>query len=63
VFLHTVGFAGDTVHSVASGVRDVNALIFMLLWDSYGFHKKCVGTSYGELVFLHLVGSTGDSAF
>jgi hypothetical protein len=24
-----------------------------------GFHKKCVGTRYDELVFLHLVGSAG----
>jgi hypothetical protein len=31
----------------------------MLGWDQYVFDKKCVGTRYAELVFLHLVGSTG----
>jgi hypothetical protein len=31
----------------------------MLGWDRYEFDKKRVGTSYAELVFLHLEGSTG----
>jgi hypothetical protein len=31
----------------------------MLRWDWYGFHKKCVGSHYAELVFLNPVGSTG----
>jgi hypothetical protein len=31
----------------------------MLEWDWYGFHKKCVGTRYVKLVFLHPVGVTG----
>jgi hypothetical protein len=31
----------------------------MLRWDRYGFDKKRVRTRYGELVFLHLVGSAG----
>jgi hypothetical protein len=32
----------------------------MLVWDRYGFHKKHAGTHYAKLVFLHLIGSTGD---
>jgi hypothetical protein len=47
------------VHSIASGVRNVDTLLFMLRWDWYGFDKKRIGTSYAELVFLHLIGSTG----
>jgi hypothetical protein len=31
----------------------------MLRWDWCGFHKKCVGTSYVELVFLHVVAYVG----
>jgi hypothetical protein len=31
----------------------------MLGWDWYRFHKMCVGICYIELVFFHLVGSTG----
>jgi hypothetical protein len=34
------------------------ALFFMLRWDQYIFHKNRVGTRYGELEFLHPVGST-----
>jgi hypothetical protein len=33
--------------------------IFMLGWGWYGFDKKCIGTRYAELMFLHPVGSTG----
>jgi hypothetical protein len=32
---------------------------FVLRWDCYGFNKKRVGTTYAEVVFLHLVGSVG----
>jgi hypothetical protein len=31
----------------------------MLRWDRYGFDKKCTRTRYNEIMFLHLVGSTG----
>jgi hypothetical protein len=47
------------VHSSASTVRNVDALFFMIGWDECGFHKKCDGTPYAELVFLHLVVSAG----
>jgi hypothetical protein len=40
-------------------VRNVDALIFMLGWDRYGFNKKCTGTHCTELVFLHLAVSVG----
>jgi hypothetical protein len=31
----------------------------MLGSDRYGLNKKCVGTRYTKLVFLHPVGATG----
>jgi hypothetical protein len=51
VFLHPVRYGGHVVHSDASGVWNVEALFFMLVWDRCGFHKKNVGTHYAEVVF------------
>jgi hypothetical protein len=50
-----MGSVGHVVPSVASGMQNVDALFFMLRRDWYGFHRKCNGTRYAELVFLHLV--------
>jgi hypothetical protein len=56
VFVHLLGYAGQIVHSGASGVQNIETLIFMLVWDRYRFLKKCVGIPYNELVFLPSVG-------
>jgi hypothetical protein len=58
-FLQPVGSTGHIAHFVASRVRNVDVLFFLLRWDLYGFHKKRTGTHYAELEFLHPVGSTG----
>jgi hypothetical protein len=47
------------VHFGASGVGNVDAVLYILEWDQYGLHKKCAETVYVELVFLHPVGFTG----
>jgi hypothetical protein len=52
MFLHSVGSVSHVVHSGASRGQNVGALFFMLGWDRYGFHKKCVQTRYAKLVFL-----------
>jgi hypothetical protein len=52
--LHLLGSMGHVDHFGASGMRNVDALFFILGWDRYRFHKKHVGIHYAELVFLHL---------
>jgi hypothetical protein len=49
---------GHAMHSSASSTRNIDALFFMLGWDQYGFHRKCTGIHYAELVCLHSVGPT-----
>jgi hypothetical protein len=44
------------VHSLASGARNINVLLFKLVWARCGFRKKCAGTRYAEVLFLHPVG-------
>jgi hypothetical protein len=47
------------VYFGASEERNVDALFFIIRWAWCGFHKKCTGTRYSKVVFLHSVGSTG----
>jgi hypothetical protein len=56
---HLLGYAGHVVHSSVFGAQNIDTLIFMLVWDRCSFHKKHVGTSYVELLFLHPVGFAG----
>jgi hypothetical protein len=56
---HSVGSTVHVVHSLASGVRNVDTLFFMAEWVQCRFHKKRIGIDYAELVFLQSVGSGG----
>jgi hypothetical protein len=56
---HLVAHAGHVVHFVAFGLQNINALFVMLGWARCGFHKKCTGTRYAELVLLHPLGYVG----
>jgi hypothetical protein len=57
VFLHLVGSVGHILHTHATRAQNVDTLFFMFMGARCGFPKKCVGTRYVELVFLHPVGS------
>jgi hypothetical protein len=59
MFFHLVGSSGHIVHSGASGVRNVVAIFFMLVWARYDFNKKRAGAHFVEIVFLHLVRAAG----
>jgi hypothetical protein len=43
-------------------MRNRNTTFFMLGWDHYGLDKKCTGTPYAELLFLHPIGFVGHIA-
>jgi hypothetical protein len=53
-FLCPVTAAGNIVHPEVSGMRNVDALFFMLGCECYGFDEH-----YTELVFLYSVGPVG----
>jgi hypothetical protein len=59
VFLHPGRPRGHVVGYGASGVQNINALIFMLGRAWCGSHKNHANTRYVELVFLHPVRSAG----
>jgi hypothetical protein len=44
------------VHSGAYRARNVDALFFLIKWAWCSFHKKCAGTHYSQLLFLHPMG-------
>jgi hypothetical protein len=60
----TCVFASDGICGSGSAFRQVRAgniyaLFFVLRWSRCGFIKKCAGTCYAKLMFLHPVGSAG----
>jgi hypothetical protein len=59
MFLHLVGLVGHIVHFSASGVRIINAVLFMHGYDRCGLNKKGIGpdTLRRTCIFLHPVGS------
>jgi hypothetical protein len=59
VFLHPDGSAGHIVRSSPSGVRNIDALFFMLVWARCSSPKKRAGTRYAKLVFFHPMVSAG----
>jgi hypothetical protein len=54
-----VGIYGSRSAFWCVQVAKCDTLFFMLGWDQYGILKKCAGTRYAELMFLHLSGSAG----
>jgi hypothetical protein len=59
VFFDLLVYAGNVVHSGVSDVRNIDTLIFLIVWDQCRFQKKRAGTRYVEHVFLHPTGSAG----
>jgi hypothetical protein len=59
MFLHPVGSTGHVVHCGAYGAQNVDAPFFLLVWDRYGYHKKCAGTRYTKPISLLPVGYAG----
>jgi hypothetical protein len=51
VFLHPLGYAGHTVHSGASGARNIDVLFFMLEWARCCFYKNALGHIMPNLCF------------